>query len=311
MKQLIFDLRNNGGGLLDQAIEIGDQFVPDGAAVVETRGRTPDSMQSYRATGRYPSLSMPVVVLVNRGTASAAEIVSGAIQDHDMGLILGTPTWGKGLVQTVFNLPYGAGLALTTAKYYTPAGRLIQRDYTSYYDYVNVGDGVDEAPAHSANDPVFRTDLGREVFGGGGVTPDVLVENELLKPFSQMLLSKNCFLNFAVDYIAKNEVPNRDWRPGPELLDLFRAWLIAENIAPESEVTSGLADAPTASYVVLAATGEVMNARFGQEAQHRVVSQGDQQIQRALALFPQASELLAQRLASKGDAKVRESVERP
>jgi carboxyl-terminal processing protease len=146
MQRLILDLRNNGGGLLDQAIEVSDQFLPPGSPIVETRGRVRDSMQAFDAAGRHQALGLPLVVLVNGGTASASEIVSGAIQDHDLGLVVGTPTWGKGLVQTVYNLSYGAGLALTTAKYYTPSGRLIQRDYESFYDYYARTD------AHSADE---------------------------------------------------------------------------------------------------------------------------------------------------------------
>lgn len=135
MERLLVDLRNNGGGLLDQAVAVADQFLPAGATIVETRGRVRDSVQGFAADGQRSPVDVPVVVLVNGGTASAAEILSGAIQDHDVGLVVGTPTWGKGLVQTVYNLSYGAGLALTTARYYTPSGRLIQRDYTSYFDY--------------------------------------------------------------------------------------------------------------------------------------------------------------------------------
>ncbi|MFP5284549.1 MAG: S41 family peptidase, partial [Thermoanaerobaculia bacterium] len=111
MRQLIVDVRNNGGGLLDQAIEVADQFLPEESVIVQTKGRTRDAFQSYRATGKYPSLDAPVVVLVNEGTASASEIVAGALQDHDRGMVVGTPSWGKGLVQTVYNLSYGAGLA--------------------------------------------------------------------------------------------------------------------------------------------------------------------------------------------------------
>ena len=136
MQQLLLDLRNNGGGLLDQAVVVSDQFVPAGGKIVETRGRTRDSFQDFNSSDRYEDLDLPVVVLVSDGTASAAEILAGAIQDHDIGLIVGTPTWGKGLVQTVYSLSYGNGLAVTTAKYYTPSGRLIQRDYSSWFDYV-------------------------------------------------------------------------------------------------------------------------------------------------------------------------------
>lgn len=131
MERLLVDLRRNGGGLLDQAIAVVEQFIPERAKIVETRGRTKDSKQDYYATYEGPRVEIPLVVLVGEGTASAAEIFAGAIQDHDIGLIAGTQTWGKGLVQTVYSLSYGNGLALTTAKYFTPSGRLIQRDYSS------------------------------------------------------------------------------------------------------------------------------------------------------------------------------------
>src|SRR5947199_1566296 len=213
MKQLVLDLRNNGGGLLDQAIDIADQFLPEGSKIVETKGRTRDSFQTYRADGKYPPLEAPVVVLVNEGTASASEILSGALQDHDRGLIVGTPSWGKGLVQTVYNLSYGAGLALTTAKYYTPSGRLIQRDYTSYYDYYTHADAG--APKPGSHVAAYATDLGRKVFGGGGITPDVEVKEEQLSPFEQFLLAHNAFVNFGVEYKAHHPIPSPDWKPAP------------------------------------------------------------------------------------------------
>ncbi len=130
MKRLLLDLRGNPGGVLDQAVDVADVFLPKGAKVVYTRGRTTSSAQEYYAPGDGTHFDRPLVVLVNRGSASASEIVAGAIQDHDRGLIVGQRTWGKGLVQSVYTLPYGAGLALTTARYYTPSGRWIQRDYT-------------------------------------------------------------------------------------------------------------------------------------------------------------------------------------
>jgi carboxyl-terminal processing protease len=177
MQRLLLDLRNNGGGLLDQAIEVSEQFLEPASG--DRRDPRPRARREpgLRRRGPRPPLGLPLVVLVNAGTASAAEIVSGAIQDHDVGLVVGTPTWGKGLVQTVFNLSYGAGLALTTAKYYTPSGRLIQRDYHSFYDYYARTDveGEDAARRNGEREP-YATDLGRKVFGGGGITPDVVVE---------------------------------------------------------------------------------------------------------------------------------------
>lgn len=337
MEKLILDLRNNGGGLLDQAIEVSDQFVPEGSAIVETRGRIRDSYQSFHATGDRPELAMPVVVLVNGGTASAAEILSGAIQDHDVGLIVGTPTWGKGLVQTVYSLSYGAGLALTTAKYYTPSGRLIQRDYTSYYDYYNYdpltavaddeedGEGAadeegddetaetDAAAGKSASlgtpsdseslgrepkrdEPVYHTDLGREVYGGGGITPDIVVENDEVSAFELFLLSRNAFFEFGVDYTRRHPVEDPSWQPGEEVIREFRQWLLDEEILDDEERFDEAVDNPgTRDYIRLQIHAEVLNSAFGQEASHRVRARGDKQVQAALEQLERARELLEKR----------------
>jgi carboxyl-terminal processing protease len=297
MKQLVLDLRNNGGGLLDQAIDIADQFLPDGSMIVQTKGRTRDSFQSYRADGKYPALDAPVVVLVNEGTASASEILSGAIQDHDRGLIVGTPSWGKGLVQTVYNLSYGAGLALTTAKYYTPSGRLIQRDYTSYYDYYTHADAGSPEITGKTVDPkdVFHTDLGRNVYGGGGITPDVIVKDEDLSPFESFLLARNAYLNFAIDYAGRNKV-KADWKPDADkLLAEFSQWLIKEKLATPEEVQKNLTQKEIRDGSVLQIRAEIANNTSGQEARHRVLSEGDVQLQQALKLFDRAANMLAQR----------------
>jgi carboxyl-terminal processing protease len=298
MKQLLVDVRNNGGGLLDQAIEVADQFLPEDSTIVETRGRTRDSFQSYQASGKYPELGVPVVVLVNEGTASAAEILSGAIQDHDRGLVVGAPSWGKGLVQTVYNLSYGAGLALTTAKYYTPSGRLIQRDYTSYFDYYTHADAGSPEVTGKAVDPsqIFETDLGRKVYGGGGITPDVVVQDDELRPFEQFLLARNAYLNFAIDYTNRNKSRIKaDWRPGLELVQEFRDWVVKEKIATAQEIDEALQKDEIRDYSQLQIRAEVMNSLFGQEARHRVLTEGDKQLQAALNLFGRAATMLSQR----------------
>lgn len=318
MKRLLLDLRNNGGGLLDQAIEVSDYFLPDDAPIVETRGRTRDSVAEYEDTGAHEPVDLPVVVLVNQGTASAAEIVSGAIQDHDMGLIVGMPTWGKGLVQTVYNLPYGAGLALTTARYYTPSGRLIQRDFSSFYDYYTYrpdlegedgGDGDDsedgagpgDAAASAHDGPVFYTDLGREVYGGGGIAPDVVVEPQELTSYSQFLVSRNAHFDFAVDWVRRNGVEasswDAEWRPGDEVLAKFGDWLVRQEISTREEVEEGLAEPGTVDDALMRIRAEVFNALWGQDASHRVRAEGDAQIQHALGLFDRAEDLLARRRA--------------
>jgi carboxyl-terminal processing protease len=159
MQHLILDLRSNPGGSLDAAIGVADTFLAKGNLIVTTRGRTPSSHSTLSAPGHRKPFEGAVVVLVNEGSASASEIVAGAIQDHDRGLVLGEVTWGKGLVQTVFSVR-DTGLALTTARYYTPSGRSIQRDYESFFDYITHRNGSD-------GKDIYATDAGRTVLGGG------------------------------------------------------------------------------------------------------------------------------------------------
>ncbi|HZF13774.1 MAG TPA: S41 family peptidase [Thermoanaerobaculia bacterium] len=301
MKRLIVDLRNNGGGLLDQAIDTADQFLPAGSMIVQTKGRTRDSVADYKADGKYPPLDIPVIVLVNEGTASAAEILAGAIQDHDMGLLVGTPSWGKGLVQTVYNLSYGSGLALTTAKYYTPSGRLIQRDYTSYYDYYTHADAGPPKPgSHVA---AYATDLGRKVFGGGGITPDVDVKEDELTPFAQFLLAHNAFVNFGVEYKARHPIPSPDWKPATSVLDEFRAFLIKEKVATADEVDQAYTNQNVKDFILLEVRAEALNTAYGQEARSRVITGGDKQVQSAMTLFDRAAKMLAQRRELKEDKR--------
>jgi len=301
MRRLVFDLRNNGGGLLDQAIDVADQFLPKGAKIVETRGRTGDSRQEYSARGLHETLGMPLVVLVNHGTASASEIVSGAIQDHDVGVVVGQTTWGKGLVQTLYNLSYGAGIALTTAKYYTPSGRLIQRDYSSFFDYYYEGLHGGEQPA--ANGAEYQTDLGRKVYGGGGIAPDVVATQPEISTFAQFLFSRNVFFDFAVDNSQQAAKPAADWRPDAATLAAFTAWLEKEGIASRAEIEKGLADAAAQALVMRELEAEILAGAHGLEAGHRVRVRADPVVAAGLAQFPQAAQLLAQREAAKPTAR--------
>ena len=174
LQGLLLDLRENPGGLLSQAVDVCDRLLSKGQTIVSQRGRA-YADQNYVATHGNGGKTFPIVVLVNRDTASAAEIVSGALQDHDRALIVGETTFGKGLVQTVYNLSEETGLALTTYHYYTPSGRLIQRNYEgmSLYDYYNHAGAL---AADSSNREVKLTDSGRTVYGGGGITPDEKIE---------------------------------------------------------------------------------------------------------------------------------------
>ena len=312
MKRLVLDLRNNGGGLLDQAIEVADQFVPGDSKIVETRGRIRSSYSSYSSSGKYEELGLPVVVLVNGGTASAAEILSGAIQDHDVGLVVGEPTWGKGLVQTVYTLPYGAGIALTTAKYYTPSGRLIQRDYSSYWDYyadygdddsVEVEAEVEPGEEDAAPGDVYLTDLGRKVYGGGGITPDVRSELEAPPEFLQFMRARAAYLNFAVDYLNTNPVTSRDWQPDDAVFDALVSWLKSEAIGTPEEIDEALADPEARRQALLQVRVEVFNATFGVTEGHRILSGGDTQLLKALTLFDEARDLLDTRDAIRSTRK--------
>lgn len=315
MKKILLDLRSNGGGLLDQTVSISGLFVPSGSLIVETRGRLPDSRQRFEAEADRPPVDMPLVVLVNNGTASASEILSGAIQDHDVGLVAGSPTWGKGLVQTVYNLSYGAGIALTTAKYYTPAGRLIQRDYTSYYDYythfgAESGPGAsgvhqDGAPEMPQQGEEFHTDLGRKVFGGGGITPDVPLELPDGPQILTALFAKNSFFEFAVDYHNSHPVANTQWKPDPKIVDEFRDWVVKEEVTTAEAIDKMLAEPAARDYTLRQIHSDIFNAAFGTQEANRVLAQGDEQIQGALGLFDQASQLLAQRHAANGKPQIR------
>src|SRR5438105_2637388 len=190
MRQLILDLRNNPGGLLDQAIYVASECLPRDKVIVSVKGRSEyHEAAVYKSNGSDPE-DLPLVVLINRNTASASEIVAGAIQDHGRGLVVGETSFGKGLVQHVFQLPYGTGLTLTTARYYTPYGRSLQRDYSSgsLYDYyVRHEQNENQQPiqpgqpspneqiqqSRGSNSPAYRTAAGRVFFGGGGITPDI------------------------------------------------------------------------------------------------------------------------------------------
>ncbi len=312
MERLILDLRGNGGGLLDQAIEVSDQFVPPGSTIVETRGRIDSSHQTYSSTGRHEPLGLPIVVLVDGRSASASEIVSGAIQDHDIGLVVGASTWGKGLVQTVYELSYGAGLALTTARYYTPAGRLIQRDYSSYWDYyteydVNGSNGEDAAegeeqvvaePRPPEERPVFYTDLGREVFGGGGVTPDYVVEQDEPPALIWRLQNqaRSGFHRFPFEDGNQEDIESTDWQVPDEYLDRFWEWVVEEELATAEELEEALEDPEVERYARVRLRYEIFNTAFGLTEGYKVGAELDNQLARALELLDEAEDLLHQRL---------------
>lgn len=214
MRQLILDLRNNGGGYLEQAQAIVDMFIPGDRKIVYTKGRIPNSSVDYFSAEKESYRNLPLIVLVNRGSASASEIVAGAIQDLDRGLVVGERTFGKGLVQNQFDLDDGSAVRVTTARYYTPSGRLIQRPYNgkSLEDYYMEAHDIDDVRSDSSK-PYYTTG-GRQVFGGGGIVPDYRIDNDTVSSYYVQLWSKGVFREFAGDYLERN---------GPRLRDEFKS----------------------------------------------------------------------------------------
>jgi carboxyl-terminal processing protease len=298
MKKLLFDLRGNPGGVLEQAVDVTDVFVPKNSMVVYTRGRTASSAQEYFAPGDGAHFDQPLVVLVNRGSASASEIVAGAIQDHDRGVVVGQRTWGKGLVQSVYTLSYGAGLALTTARYYTPSGRWIQRDYSDLLAYVNPGDpdaGAqtgDEAPHPNADSAIFYTDAGRVVYAQGGITPDVIVKNDRDSKLLQQLLVRYAFFNFAVDWLSRHPKVTQDFTVTPEIRDEFFQFVEKQaKYSTADDLKKAYTEDANRTLVDLAIQTEIVNAKFGPEAGRRAFAAGDPQIQKGLTLFGEAARI--------------------
>ena len=210
MRRLVFDLRGNPGGALDQAIKVANRFLPQGDMIVYTKGRVQNSAQDYRASERSDYLNVPMVTLVNRSSASASEIVSGALQDHDRSLIVGETTFGKALVQSVFRISGGAGAAITTARYYTPSGRMIQRPWDGTFDeYLTYTLREQDANKVHRTEDMKLTDSGRKVYSGGGVEPDRRFDGPVLgfnpTKLGRALYARNIFDSFAQRFSRKGD----------------------------------------------------------------------------------------------------------
>ncbi len=288
MERLILDLRMNPGGLLDAAVGVSDYFIEPGEMIVYHKGRTPESYQEYRAPGKHETLDVPVIVLLSRESASASEIVAGAIQDHDRGLVVGETSWGKGLVQSVYSLQYGAGLALTTSRYYTPSGRNIQRDYSSFYDYY-----LGEADSENLDGKeVFETDTGRKVYGGGGIAPDVVVKPRELPHVLQLLQVRSAIFDFAVRYVAEHPEVTKDLEVDDEIIRQFVADAAKNEIATEQEILEVFKeDSKNRDFIQRALKAEIVAAKFGYDASYPYRLLGDEQVEQAIGLFPEAEKL--------------------
>ncbi len=301
MKRLLFDLRDNPGGSLDQAIKVANRFLPRGDMVVYTRGRIQNSDEDYRATETSEYTDLPLVVLVNRNSASASEIVSGALQDHDRALIVGERTFGKALVQSVYRITGGAGLALTTGRYYTPSGRMIQRPWDgSFDDYFTYT--LKDKQAFKRNPADLKyTDSGRKVYGGGGIEPDryVLGPVEGFDPtrFSRLLTARQVFEKYAERYSAEGDTrlgaqgKNRKIvAPGFAVTDAmladFRTFLVGEGV--KIDEASFAKDLP---FIRAMIRFQIDQALFGVDEARKRLLADDPQAQVALGLFAEAHQL--------------------
>ncbi|HET9101441.1 MAG TPA: S41 family peptidase [Acidobacteriaceae bacterium] len=280
---LVIDLRGNPGGLLSEAVSVSGDFLQKGQVIVSQRGRAFPPI-TYRATRGEQTRNYPIVVLVNRGTASAAEIVSGALQDHDRALIAGETTFGKGLVQTVYPLSDNTALALTTYHYYTPSGRLIQRNYTgvSMYDYFyNPAD----RPQSDANREVKLTDSGRAVYGGGGITPDVKIDTPKSNNFQDVLMEQFVFFNFANHFLVNHTVA-KDFKVDDNVIHDFETYLTSKHIPWTTQDISGVRD-----WIDMSIKSELFTSVFGLQEGLKVRAAWDPMINKAITLIPQAEAL--------------------
>ncbi len=285
---IILDMRGNPGGLLNEAVAVGDMFLEKNQLIVSHHGRNAPERRYYAVRGNQ-GMTTPVVVLISSNSASATEIVAGAIQDHDRGLIVGEVSFGKGLVQTVSGLSENTGLALTTARYYTPSGRLIQRDYksVSLYEY-HYSRKVPDHPTE-----VKLTDSGRQVTGGGGITPDILVPTPKFTRFQETLLRNDVLFpyeagvgGFTRFFLGTKPEITRKFEAGAEVMNEFRKYLTKHNIRfTESELAENQA------WIQRKIKQEVFLSTFGLQESFKVQLEADPQVLKAVESMPQARAL--------------------
>jgi len=294
MKSLVLDLRGNPGGLLDQGVAVSELFLDPGQEVVATRGRAPNTTRTYRDTKPQPWPNLPVVVLANGGTASAAEIITGALQDHDRAVVVGTPTFGKGLVQSLWQLTPETALKLTTARWYTPSGRTIQRKSRNEEEQVAQAEAAEVGRDTTKLDSslVFHTDRGRVVRGGGGIRPDMFVAPDTFttaeRAFMKSLGNKiptywDVRTAYALEVKASGRVKTADFTVTPDMVDEVIKRLRPRGVAVPDSVLPG------ARAVMTQDLGfEIARYVFGRSAEVRRQREEDRQVRAALALVRRA-----------------------
>lgn len=287
-QKLVLDLQGNPGGLLDQAIAVSSRFLEPNELVVYTEGRQSGSRQDYNALRDVQRVDWPVVVMIDRGSASASEIVSGALQDHDRAIIVGETSFGKGLVQSVYPLSEGTGLALTTQKYYTPVGRSIQRPYNNDDEYYLDVFQRDAVPKPNGSAAVFKTDGGRRVYGGGGITPDSPVAVPEQPEAITDLARLSAFSRFATP--LGNEARQKYGQSTDTLFNDFVAWMQKEIPGEPVEKVRAAKE-----QVLLQLQAELALSDGGMQARDRVLLQKAPALLKAVESFEDAERLLASR----------------
>ena len=313
MKKLILDLRGNPGGLLEQAFKMTDLFLDGGTTgkphkIVYTKARRPEFDEVYFAKTGQAFENLPLIILLNNTSASASEIVAGAVQDWDRGLIVGETSFGKGLVQRQFPLSDGSGLRLTIARYYTPSGRSIQREYEgkerqvyqreAYERQEREGENIEHKAESDSSHPLFQTNAGRVVYGGGGITPDYVVKNPSPSPFTSNLLRRGLFDQFVIAYLDGKGLKIRSayskdlrlfkesFTISDEILKDFRSFVVQRDVKiNEKEYGEDL------SFIKTRLKASFARSFWGNDGWYPVMLQVDVPFQKALSLFPEAEKI--------------------
>lgn len=308
MTQLIFDLRGNPGGYLNQAVQVADLFISGNKKIVYTKGRKSEFDDEFDASKPSPYEKIPLIILVNNGSASASEIVSGAVQDWDRGLIVGETTFGKGLVQRQFDLPDNSAIRLTISKYYTPSGRLIQRDYKNlknkedYYKDIggqneNEGDNLYHSAEEDSSLPKYKTNAGRIVYGGGGITPDYIVKSDVITNYTTDLLKNNIFYQFILSYLDSNEksiqskyktleeFKNNFSFPDRDIKDFIK-FAASKGVKFSEEDFKKDRD-----YIIIRLKAQIARSFWNNKGWYEVILSTDKQFLKATTLFGEAQDL--------------------
>ena len=321
MEQLVIDLRDNGGGLVGQAYEVANAFLAEGQTVFTQRGRIRGVTEPYASRNRAPDRS-PIVVLVNRNTASASEILAGALQDHDRALIAGESTFGKGLVQNPFQLDYGSMLLLTIAKYETPSGRGIQRDYSSgdLYNYYSNGGSFrdEEGTPKKPLGPESKTDAGRSVYSGGGIDPDIAIKPQTIpteRARSQNKLNSPIFA-FALELVTGKvkgfdnyrvteplrfgyDIKANDFPVTSTLFDIFKKFAADKYNIPGPSLDR------EREFVERSLRSELVTAAYGTQSSSQVFNEYDETLKKGIELLPKARTMAIDSFRSRPQASTR------